>query len=249
MKEVLTIEYPYCTLSLLLHHPAPLLHDTNACQYTNSFPYTTIPLHHSQHTAAHDTQSHNRPPSPYNLLIRHRSSHIPRQMPQPIERVKRERKRQQVLGCDLGGDRPGRERRRHARALEVPAQRRRDQVGRAEDVETAAEHAARDAVERRGVPGDLGLVDAQVGSDGAGEALFGKDLGLRFGIGHALGRGESGGDGLGDRFGYAGGEGYYLFWEVILLVAIASGALIVRADGCRAATGGLLVLALHEHRV
>lgn len=112
-------------------------------------------------------------------------------MPQPVERVVRERHRDGELGRGLEHQRPGREGGRQHAALEVPAQRRRDQVQAAEEVEGAREGDARHAVERRPVPGYLRLVDAQVGGDGAVEALFGEDFGRGFVVGEGLGRGVS----------------------------------------------------------
>lgn len=55
-----------------------------------------------------------------------------------------------------------------------------DEVGEAEEVEGAGEEGTGDAVEGREDPGNLGLVDCEVGGHGAVEALAGEDLvGLR----------------------------------------------------------------------
>lgn len=71
------------------------------------------------------------------------------------------------LGQNLQDQRPGREARGEDRRLDVPAEDRGDEVQGAVDVEAAAEDAAGDAVEGRAVPGDLGLVDGEVGGYGA----------------------------------------------------------------------------------
>lgn len=97
-------------------------------------------------------------------------------MPQTIERVVRERHGERELGEGLEGERPGREAGGEDRALEVPADGGRDEVEDAEGVEAAGEGDAGDAVEGRAVPGDLRLVDAEVGSDGTVQALLCEDL-------------------------------------------------------------------------
>lgn len=62
----------------------------------------------------------------------------------------------------------------------MPAQQGGHEVGGAEEVEPARERAAGDAVQRRGVPGHLGLVDGEVRGDGAVQALGGEDgVGVR----------------------------------------------------------------------
>ena len=72
----------------------------------------------------------------------------------------------------------------------MPSQQRSNQVRGGEDVETAREDAARDAVQRGRVPGYLGFVDGQVRRDGPVQALGGEDgvgvrglRGLRLGVG------------------------------------------------------------------
>lgn len=72
----------------------------------------------------------------------------------------------------------------------MPSSVRSNQVGDTEEVEGAGEGDSRDAVERRGVPSDLRLVDSQVGGDGAVDALLSKDLGC-FGLRGVFGRCES----------------------------------------------------------
>jgi hypothetical protein len=97
-------------------------------------------------------------------------------MPQAVERVVRERHRNRELGKSLESEGPGGEAGGEDRALEVPADGGRDEVEDAEGVEAAGEGDAGDAVERAAVPGDLRLVDAEVGSDGAVQALLCEDL-------------------------------------------------------------------------
>lgn len=104
-------------------------------------------------------------------------------MSDPIETVERKRHSEEQFRRELQHQWPRRERRRHAHGFQVPAHVGRDQVGGAEDVETAAEHGAGDAVEDRQVPGDLWFVDGEVGGDGAVEALAGEDGGLLRGFG------------------------------------------------------------------
>ena len=63
----------------------------------------------------------------------------------------------------------------------MEARVRRDEVQAAEGVEGAADDEARDAVQRREVPGYLRFVDGEVRGDGAVEALLRED-GVLFGL-------------------------------------------------------------------
>ena len=98
-------------------------------------------------------------------------------MPNAVERVEEHGERKEALQGNLGSRGPGRDRRDHRRRLEVPSRVRRDEVCEAEEVQRAGQRDARDAVQRRGDPGDLRLVDGQVGRDGAREALLAQDFG------------------------------------------------------------------------
>lgn len=97
-------------------------------------------------------------------------------MSDPIHTVERKEETHARLGQDLQDHRPRREARCEHGRLDVPAEGGRDQVEGAIEVEAAAEDAAGDAVERGAVPGDLGLVDAEMGGYGAVEALVGEDI-------------------------------------------------------------------------
>ena len=59
----------------------------------------------------------------------------------------------------------------------MPAEKRSDEVGGAEDVKGAGEDGASDAVEDGEVPGYLGAVNGEVWRSGAVEALFLEDGG------------------------------------------------------------------------
>ena len=113
-------------------------------------------------------------------------------MPDSVKAMVRKGPRDSRLHHPLQHPRPLGEARRHGRAAPAPPQQRRDQVPEAEDVEAAAEHAARDAVQDRRNPGDLRLVDAEVRGHGAVEALVLEDL---VGFGGGCGYGFVGGDG------------------------------------------------------
>lgn len=80
-------------------------------------------------------------------------------MPNTIERVERKRPSDGIFRQDLQRSGPGTERSGQARALDVPAHQRSDQVRGAEDVETSRQDGASDAVQDRWVPGYLRLVD------------------------------------------------------------------------------------------
>lgn len=152
------------------------------CPSSPTSPQSWTPihlLHNSQRKRRDNTKSDNSPTSRLDLLIRDHRTHIPNQMPDTIERVVRERERKRELGKNLERSRPSGKRSGQAGALEVPADERRGQVRGAEDVEGAAQHAARDAVQRAAVPCDLWLVDAQVRRHGPVQALLGEDLVVR----------------------------------------------------------------------
>lgn len=101
---------------------------------------------------------------------------VPSQMSQAVDAVEKEWQSNSKLGRCLSPQWPCGDRRDYGLALEMPAQRGSSEVCNAEEVETAAENYAGDAVEAGGVPGDLWFVDGQMRGDGTLEALFCKDL-------------------------------------------------------------------------
>ncbi len=129
-----------------------------------------------QANRAENTQRHHRPSRLNNLLIRDQMRSIPRQMPQPVQAMEGEREREERFRSNLQDQWPSSKRGRNGRALHVQTDVWCDEVEGAEDVEGAAEGAAGDAVEAGEVPGDLGIVDGEMGGDGAVEALAGEDL-------------------------------------------------------------------------
>ena len=58
----------------------------------------------------------------------------------------------------------------------MPSQSGSCQICEAEEVETATEDDASDAIKDRAVPGNLRSVDGQMGGIGSLEALFGENL-------------------------------------------------------------------------
>lgn len=94
-----------------------------------------------------------------------------------VDEVEHEREAQQEL--DTAVDNPGHssERGRKARALEVPAEEWRGEVSGEVEVGAAGEEAAGDTGPGGGAEPGLGeLVDAEMGRDGAVEALVDEDL-------------------------------------------------------------------------
>ena len=158
-------------------------------------PASVLSAHVSQKRQpqrTHYTHSHNRPTRNNNLPIRQTRARIPQKMPQPIKTMVRERKRQPGLDENLRQNRPGCERRREGRALEMPAEEGGDEVEGAVGVDHGGQGCARDAIEGAAVPGYLGAIDREMGGDGAVEALGGEDF-LAGGLGHCGGCGLSGG--------------------------------------------------------
>ena len=147
-------------------------------------PESYLPsLQESQRKRAHNTQTNDKPTRLLHLLVVDHAGGVPGQMPQAVERVVGERHGDGELGEDLKGGGPSGEAGGEHGALEVPADGGRDEVEDAEGVEAAGEGDAGDAVERTAVPGDLRLVDAEVGSDGAVQALLCEDLVVGWGGG------------------------------------------------------------------
>ena len=68
----------------------------------------------------------------------------------------------------------------------MPSEERRDEIRSAKDIETPTDGDTCDAVQRGEDPGDLGLVDRQVGGDGTVFALRDEDF-VRVGGGQFLG--------------------------------------------------------------
>lgn len=148
-------------------------------------------LQNGQDGAANESQANNGPSGDGNLLVGDAHGKIPHQVSDAVEAVEGERKADEELGRELGDNRPGSEGGGERGALKVPAQGGGRQVGEAEEVEGARHDDSGQAVEHGQVPGDLGLVDAEMGCYGAVQALFGEDLARGLGVGDNLGCGES----------------------------------------------------------
>lgn len=96
-------------------------------------------------------------------------------MPDSVERVKCEGQRHQELQPALHQRRELRETLGERCGFDVPAQQRGDEVGETEHVEAAREDGAGDTVEAGEHPGNLGLVDGEVGGNRSIEALAVED--------------------------------------------------------------------------
>lgn len=158
-------------------------------------------------------------------------------MPQPVQAMEGKWKREEGFRSNLQNQRPSSERGCNGSALHVQADVGRDEVEGAEDVEGAAEGAAGDAVQAGEVPCYLGVVNGEVGGDGAVEALAGEDL-VVFG---RFGDGRCGGESV-SAVSLCGGQGVecpYRFWKCVP-VAMAAGVDSLSA-GCWTATVSLLV--------
>lgn len=103
-------------------------------------------------------------------------------MPQSVEAVEEEREGEEALKANLDSGGPCSDCGDHGLGLQMPSRVRRSEVGEAEEVESGGQSDAGDAVQGRGVPGDLRLVDGEMRGDGALDALFGEDLSA-FGLG------------------------------------------------------------------
>lgn len=140
------------------------------------------------------THTHNRPPGHNDLLVAKRGARVPHQMPQAVEAVEGKGQREESFGSNLQHIRPGRERRRQRRRLEVPAEHRRREVGDAEEVEGTGEGDAGNAIKPREDPRYLRLVNREMGGNGPVEAL-GREDGVCFVVGDCCCRCRSAGGG------------------------------------------------------
>lgn len=114
--------------------------------------------------------------------------HVEGEVADAVDGVEGERPGGEELEGALGGEGQGAKRRGQRRALEVPADEGRGQVGRREHVQAAAEGGARDALPGGAAePRLLLVVDLEVRGDGAAEALLGQEGGA-VGGGEFLGR-------------------------------------------------------------
>jgi len=136
-----------------------------------------------------DRQADGSPAGADDLLVLEAETKIPRQMPEAVVRVEEEGEGEEALDAELNGEWPGGDGGNHRLRLEVPSGVGGGQVGEAEDVERAAEGDSSDTVQGGSIPGDLGLVDGQVGGDGAVQALLVDNL-----LGLLLGSGFGGGE-------------------------------------------------------
>lgn len=159
--------------------------------YRTSNSTFLIPLNESKRQRANYADSNHSPTSLLHLLVVDHARSVPRQMPEAVERVVGERQRNRSLRKNLERQRPGGEAGGNDGTLEVPADGRRDQVCGAEDVKGSREGNASDTVEGGAIPGDLGLVDAEMGCDGAVQALLCEDLVAGLTGGEVLGGGGS----------------------------------------------------------
>lgn len=135
-----------------------------------------INLIETQSQSSNPTNRKRNPSRHNNLLVRKRRTSIPDQMSNSIERVIREREREERLGREFRRYRPRTERGGYAGGLKVPSEERSGEVCGAEDVEATGEDAAGDTVEDGAEPGYLGLVDAEVGGDGTVTTLGGEEV-------------------------------------------------------------------------
>lgn len=161
----------YSTLVFAPLHPA-----------NSSPPFHPSPKR-SQSQRTNSTQTHHRPTSSNNALVLEIQRQIPNQMPNAIKRMERKGHRNNELQSSLHQQRQASKRRSHARRIQVPAEQGRDEICGTENVEPAGENAAGDTVQCGENPGDLGLVDCEVGRDGATFALLDEDL-VGVGWGH-----------------------------------------------------------------
>lgn len=87
------------------------------------------------------------------------------------------------LESDLGEQGQSTESSGHGGRLQVPAEQRGGEVSGGPEIEAAGQGNAGETVGTAANPGDLGLVDRQMGGDGAVQTLLGEVLGGVFRVG------------------------------------------------------------------
>lgn len=153
-----------------------------------------LDLHESQQCAGDGSEANHGPASHLNLLVGDADGEIPGQMSEAVQAVECEWQADEELGEELGGDGPCAKGSGDASALDVPTKGGGSQVCEAEEVKGTGKGNSSDTVQCRQVPGDLGLVDTEMRSDGAMKTLFGKDLSRCLIVRHGLSGGKSGVD-------------------------------------------------------
>lgn len=120
------------------------------------------------------------------------ATQIPGQMAKAVHAVVGEREGQSSLESNLGGNRKSTHGGNHRGGLKVPANGGREQVCGSPQVKRAGHDNAGDTVQGGADPTDLGLIDSQMGRDGAVETLLGQKGGWVLGVGGGGGRSRIG---------------------------------------------------------
>lgn len=124
-----------------------------------------------------DTQTDNGPAGLDDGVVGETTAQIPGQMAETVHAVVGERQGQSSLEGNLGRNRESTHGSDHGGRLQVPAEGGREQVCGGPQVEGTGHDDARDTVQRGADPAHLGLVDGQMGGDGAVETLLGENRG------------------------------------------------------------------------
>lgn len=130
----------------------------------------------SKNQSANRTQANHSPAGLDDLGVGETATGIPDQVTNTVHAVVGERHGHGSLEEDLGEDREGTEGGNGGGRAEVPAEHGRSEVGSRIEVEAAGQGDTGDTVQTTADPGDLGLVDGKVGSDGAAQTLLSKEL-------------------------------------------------------------------------
>lgn len=133
------------------------------------------------HSASH-TKADNSPTSFDDGRVGQSTTSVPDQVTNTVQAVVGERKGKGALEKDLSHERKSTERSDHCGRLEMPSESGGGEVSGGPEIEGAREGAAGDTVQRTTDPGDLGLVDRKVGSDGAAKTLLDKNLARVLGV-------------------------------------------------------------------
>ena len=130
-----------------------------------------------------NTQADNSPARLDNSRVGETTAQIPSQVAEAVQGVVGERKGQDGLESDLSSDRESSHGGNHGGRLKVPAKSGREEISSSPQVERTGQDDAGDTVQGGSDPTDLGLVDSQMGRDGAVQTLLGENLGWVLSVG------------------------------------------------------------------
>ena len=132
--------------------------------------------HNRQTERTRNRQAHNSPASHTDLFVRELLAEVPDEMPYTVQGMESKRHCEGKLERDLGDKRQSTKGSCKGCGLQMPAEKRRNEIAYGEHVEATRKGDTGDSVKHRWVPCDLRFVDREMRSDGPIESLLGQDI-------------------------------------------------------------------------